>query len=188
MRTTIMRTTIGKTLLELIEGDITEQDTDAIINAAHPDLLGGAGVDGAIHWKGGIAILDECIRAGGCPIGEAVITTGGRLKARHVIHTVGPLYEEGDEYEEDLLACAYESCMRLAVRHNLRSLAFPSVSTGAFGYPMQEAAPVALRTVIGFLRNEAHDLSLVRFVMYAQEDPEAYSIYERVLQQLMSKD
>ena len=183
-----MRITIGKTLLELIEGDITEQDTDAVINAAHPDLLGGQGVDGAIHGKGGIAILDECIRAGGCPIGEAVITTGGRLKARYVIHTVGPVYEEGDEYEEDLLACAYESSLRLAVRNGLKSLAFPAISTGYFCYPMEAAAPVALRTVIGFLRNEVHDLSLVRFVLCAGEDPSAYSIYERILLQLISDE
>ncbi|MDQ3814457.1 MAG: macro domain-containing protein [Armatimonadota bacterium] len=183
-----MQTTIGRTRLELLEGDITEQDTDAIVNAARPDLLGGWGIDAAIHRKGGLRILDECIALGGCPIGEAVITTGGKLKARYVIHAVGPVYEEGDDYEEDLLTCAYESCLRLAAARRFTSLAFPSISTGAFCYPMAEAAHVALRTVINFLRQEEHNLSLVRFVLDAPEDPAAYSIYAQALSRLAGGD
>ena len=163
-----MQVVIGNTRLELAEGDITEQETDAIVNAARPDLLGGSGVDDAIHHSGGIQILDECIRIGGCPVGEAVITTGGNLKARYVIHTVGPVYEEGDDYEAELLACCYENSLRVAVEHDVRSIAFPSISTGAFLYPVEEAAPVALQAIVDFLKNEEHDLELVRIVLYPE--------------------
>jgi O-acetyl-ADP-ribose deacetylase (regulator of RNase III) len=161
-----MQTIITGTRLELVEGDITEQDLDAIVNSASPDLLGGSGVDGAIHRKGGIQILNECIRIGGCPIGEAVITSGGRLKARYVIHTVGPVYEEGDDYKADLLVCAYRNSLRVAVEHKLKSVAFPSISTGAFHYPVEEAAPVAVQAIVEFLTKEEHELELVRLVMY----------------------
>ena len=127
--------------IELVQGDITRQETDAIVNAANTTLLGGGGVDGAIHRAGGPAILDECKKIGGCPTGEAVITTGGRLKARYVIHTVGPVYRGGGAREAELLAAAYRNSLRVAKEHGLSSAAFPSISTGAYGYPRGGGRP-----------------------------------------------
>jgi len=170
---------VNQSVLELVEGDITRQDTDAIVNAANPSLLGGGGVDGAIHRAGGPAILAECRTLGGCATGDAKITTGGSLPARHVIHTVGPVYRrEGAEQAAALLASAYRRSLEVAAEHNLHSVAFPSISTGAYGYPLDEAAPVALRAVIDYL--EAHDepIHLVRFVLYG---PHAYRAYEQAL-------
>lgn len=168
---------IAEATLELVQGDITEQDTEAIVNAANPALLGGGGVDGAIHRAGGPEILAECRLLGGCPPGEARITTGGRLKARHVIHAVGPVYYGGGAGEPDLLAGAYRHSLELASEHGLRSVAFPSISTGAYGYPVEEAAPIALRTVIDYLR--AHpEIELVRFVLF---DTPTFATYERAL-------
>jgi O-acetyl-ADP-ribose deacetylase len=135
-----MKVQVGDTILELVEGDITEQATDAIVNAAHWDLAGGQGTDGIIHFRGGPAIMAECRKIGGCPIGGAVITTGGNLPARYVIHAVGPVYETGDEYEQDLLANAYQESLRRAVENGLKSVAFPSLSTGAFVYPHRTGA------------------------------------------------
>lgn len=172
---------------EIVEGDISEQDTDAIVNAAHWDLAGGQGTDGIIHFKGGPAIMAECRRIGGCPIGDAVITTGGNLKARHVIHTVGPVYDEGSELEYDLLAESYRSSLRVAVENGLRSVAFPAISTGAFCFPMRLAAPVALRAIIGFLRDEPHSLELVRLVLFADENPDAYAIHAAMLRELLAE-
>src|SRR5712691_353094 len=132
--TRAMQTTIGKTTLRLVTGDIADQDTDAVVTAAHWRLNKGTGTDGAIHTKGGPKIYEECRRIGGCPIGDAVITTGGKLKARHVIHTVGPVWRNGDEDEPKLLASAYRRSLEVAVQNGLRSISFPSISTGAFGY------------------------------------------------------
>jgi O-acetyl-ADP-ribose deacetylase len=156
--------------VQLIRGDITREATDAIVNAANSSLLGGGGVDGAIHRAGGPAILAECkaIRAsqGECPPGEAVVTTGGRLPARYVIHTVGPVWRGGDRREPEILASCYRISLRLAVENGVRSIAFPSISTGAYGYPVEKAAPVALSTVAAFLRMEKLAPGLVRFVLF----------------------
>jgi O-acetyl-ADP-ribose deacetylase len=168
---------IGTSKLKLIEGDITTQDTQAIVNAANTSLLGGGGVDGAIHRAGGPAVLEECKRLGGCPTGEARITTGGKLKARWVIHTVGPVYRDGRHREPELLAAAHESSLALASERGIQSVAFPSISTGAYGYPMEEAARIGLSTTIAFLRTHP-EIALVRFVLFG---PSAMHIYEEVL-------
>jgi O-acetyl-ADP-ribose deacetylase (regulator of RNase III) len=179
-----MRTTIGSTILELVEGDIADQDTDAVVTAAHWKLHGGDGTDGAIHSKGGPKIMEECRRLGGCPVGCAVITNGGNLKARHVIHAVGPIYIGDEERDSDLLRSAYQSSLRLAAEHGLRSISFPSISTGAFGYPMRLAAPVALRAIGDFLRTEKHSLELVRMVLYPTDHARARAIFEAAFKQL----
>src|SRR5580658_8193041 len=127
---------IGKTRLRLVTGDIAEQDTDAVVTAAHWRLNKGTGTDGTIHSKGGPKVYEECRKIGGCPIGDAVITTGGNLKARYVIHAVGPVWRGGDEDEPKLLASAYRRILHVAVENNLRSISFPSISTGAFAYPI----------------------------------------------------
>ena len=183
-----MRVAVGNTVLELVEGDIADQDTDAIVTAAHWDLRGGQGTDGSVHFKAGPELLAACYCIGGCPIGEAVITDGYRLKARHVIHAVGPVYDPGDEDEtaSALLAGAYRSSLRLAAEHGLRSIAFPSISTGAFVYPMRLAAPIALRAILEFLPREPHQIALVRVVLYPREAPAAYQIYAEALRQLLS--
>ena len=176
-----MRAEVGGTVLELVRGDITEQDTDAIVNAANSGLVGGGGVDGAIHRAGGPKIMEECRKFGGCPTGEARITTGGNLKARHVIHAVGPVYRGGSSGEERLLASAYRNSLQLAVENGLRNVALPSLSTGAYGYPLSDAAEIALSTVVEFLRNERHGLELVRFVLY---DDRTLGAFESALNRL----
>jgi O-acetyl-ADP-ribose deacetylase (regulator of RNase III) len=180
------QTQIGKTTLRLVTGDIADQDTDAVVTAAHWRLNKGTGTDGTIHTKGGPRIYEECQRIGGCPIGDAVITTGGNLKARHVIHAVGPVWRGGDEHESVLLASAYRRSLEVAVQHGLRSISFPSISTGAFAYPLRLAAPVALKTIIEFLKREQHDLDEVRMVLYTREDGRVYTIFEEALRQLLS--
>jgi O-acetyl-ADP-ribose deacetylase (regulator of RNase III) len=171
---------IGASTLELVEGDITQQDTDAIVNAANSSLLGGGGVDGAIHRAGGPQILEECRRIGGCPTGEARITTGGRLPAKWVIHTVGPVYRDGKHGEADLLASAYRNSLRLASARAIKTVAFPSISTGAYGYPLAEAARIALTTTRDYLKAHA-EIAAVRFVLFGQP---AYRAYEVVLAEL----
>lgn len=161
------------TRLELRRGDLTRQDTDAIVNAANNLLLGGGGVDGAIHRAGGPAILAACRGLGGCDTGDAKLTTGGLLPARWVIHTVGPVYRDGRSGEAALLASAYRRSLEVARAHALRSVAFPSISTGAYGYPIAEAARVAIDTVKTFLRGD-DSLALVRFVLFSQRDLDAY--------------
>lgn len=174
----------GGAVLELVQGDITEQDTDAIVNAANSGLAGGGGVDGAIHRAGGPKIMEECRRIGGCPTGEARITSGGDLEARYVIHAVGPVYRDGASGEERLLASAYLSSLMLAVENGLRSVAFPSLSTGAYGYPLPDAANVALGTVVEFLQNERHGLELARFVLF---DRHALQEYEKALDRVLPR-
>jgi O-acetyl-ADP-ribose deacetylase (regulator of RNase III) len=178
---------IGSTRLVLLQGDITEQTTDAVVNAANSGLMGGGGVDGAIHRRGGPAIMEECrrIRAerGGCPTGEAVITTGGRLPARYVIHAVGPVWTGGRRGEDALLASAYRAGLRLAAAHGLRSVAFPSISTGAYRFPVERAAAIALRTVRDVLLSEPHRLEEVRFVLFTAADLAAY---QRALGELVA--
>lgn len=169
-----MHTTISSTRLELVQGDITRQDTDAIVNAANSGLAGGGGVDGAIHRAGGPAIMEECRHVRPCPAGEAVITSGGNLAARYVIHAVGPIYRDGKSGESDLLADAYHNSLFLAAEHGLKSIAFPSLSTGAYRYPVRDAARIALGTVIAFLRDQPHSLELVRFVLFDAKTLETY--------------
>ncbi len=173
-----MERRFGGGTIELVLGDITRETTDAIVNAANSSLLGGGGVDGAIHRAGGPQILAECrairARQGGCPTGEAVITAGGRLAARHVIHTVGPVWRGGDRGEPGLLASCYRNSLRLAALHGLRTIAFPSISTGVYGYPVEEAAPVALEAVATFLAHESPAPERVRFVLFDKGTFEAY--------------
>lgn len=167
--------------IKIIQGDITEQETEAIVNAANPTLMGGGGVDGAIHRKGGPTILEECkrIRAtqypDGLPTGKAVITNAGRLKAKYVIHTVGPIWRGGGEGEADLLAQSYQSCLELAASRGIKSIAFPSISTGAYGYPLAEASRVALNTVKKFLEKEAAFDEVV-LVLFSKEVLEVYEV------------
>jgi O-acetyl-ADP-ribose deacetylase (regulator of RNase III) len=174
-------------LLELVRGDITEQATDAVVNAANPSLLGGGGVDGAIHRAGGPDILEECKRIvqtlPGCrlPPGQAVITTGGKLPAKYVIHTVGPVWRGGFEGEEGVLAAAYRSSLTLAREKGLRSVAFPSLSTGAYGFPVERAARVALRTLVEFLRQHPGAFQVVRMVLWSPQD---FEVYRRALEEL----
>lgn len=180
----ITERTVNKARLSIVQGDITRQATDAIVNAANSGLMGGGGVDGAIHRAGGSAILEECkqIRAerGRLPTGEAIITTGGNLKARHVIHTVGPVWHGGNREEADLLASAYRESLKLAINQGLKSVSFPSISTGAYGYPVEPAARIALQTVIDFLARD-DSLSEVVFVLF---DSRTYRVYTNTLQEL----
>jgi O-acetyl-ADP-ribose deacetylase (regulator of RNase III) len=168
--------------LRLVEGDITLQDTDAIVNAANSGLMGGGGVDGAIHRAGGPAILEECkkivAQQGRLPAGKAVITTGGNLRAKYVIHTVGPVWHGGDHDEPAVLASAYTESLMLAAANNLRRISFPSISTGAYGYPLAEAAGTALEAVRKFLAAGATSIREVTFVLYSRP---AYDAYAEVL-------
>ena len=181
-----MKVEIEGASLELVEGDITRQDTEAIVNAANNSLLGGGGVDGAIHRAGGPQILAESSKLGGCATGDAKITTGGRLAARYVIHTVGPVYQrEGPARAAELLASAYRRSLEVAAENGVKSVAFPSISTGAYGYPLGEAAPVALGTTIDYLVGQGPDgIELVRFVLYGQR---AYEVYRRALARLVEE-
>ncbi len=171
--------TINQARLAIIQGDITKQTTDAIVNAANPGLMGGGGVDGAIHRAGGPAILEECKQIvasqGRLPTGKAVITTGGNLPARHVIHTVGPIWQGGNTGEAALLESAYKESLKLAAEHNLGSISFPSISTGAYGYPLAEAARVATAAVVSFLREQVTSVKEVVFVLFDSRTYEAYS-------------
>ncbi len=169
----------GQTVVRFVQGDITDQDADAIVNAANSGLMGGGGVDGSIHRRGGPKILEECRRIRqsewpeGLPAGKAVITGGGSLKARYVIHTVGPMWRGGRRGEPEALAQCYAASLGLAVRHELRSVAFPSISTGAYGYPIREASRVALRAVKVFVEREGKPAE-VTFVVFRDGDLETY--------------
>ena len=176
-----MEVKINKSTLALVEGDITMEETDAIVNAANSRLAGGGGVDGAIHRAGGPSIMAECRKIGGCPTGRAVITTGGNLKAKFVIHTVGPVYQGGTKGEADLLKSAHLESLKLASVKKLKSLAFPAISTGVYGYPVNEAAHIALKTVIDYLR-EHGDIELVRFVLFGRK---TYDTFAEELKKLM---
>ena len=171
---------INKSILSLTEGDITKQDTDAIVNAANKTLRGGGGVDGAIHRAGGSQILEECIKIGGCETGEAVITTGGNLIAKYVIHTVGPVYRDGLHGEPRLLENAYCNCLNVASSNGIRSISFPSISTGAYRYPLENAAEIALKTAIDYLK-ENEDIELIRFVLFGDI---AFETYKKKLNEL----
>jgi O-acetyl-ADP-ribose deacetylase (regulator of RNase III) len=181
-----MQIRVGRAILELVEGDIVNQRVDAIVNAANNSLLGGGGVDGAIHLAGGPEILAQCRKLGGCRTGDAKITTAGRLPARYVIHTVGPIYwNVGSQLAAELLGSAYRRSLEVAAEHGVHSLAFPSVSTGAYGYPLEQAAPVALQTVSDYLSSAPNtSVDLVRFVLYSRR---AYDAYELALRQIVAE-
>ena len=170
---------IDAAIVRFIRGDITEIGADAIVNAANNTLMGGGGVDGAIHRKGGQKILEECKRIrveqwpNGLPTGKAVITTGGNLKAKHVIHTVGPIWHGGGDGEAGFLADAYTNSLKVAVQNELRTIAFPSISTGAYGYPVQEASHVAVKAAKHFLETE-DNLDEVVFVLFSDRDLKVY--------------
>jgi O-acetyl-ADP-ribose deacetylase len=176
---------IGNTRLGLVRGDITQQDVVAVVNAANTSLLGGGGVDGAIHRAGGPAILAECreivVAQGRCATGHAVITTGGRLLAKFVIHAVGPVWRGGGRGERKLLASAYRSSLVIAAERRISSIAFPSISTGAYGFPIEQAAEIALGTVRDFLARESHAITEARFVLFSDSD---LAVYEASLLRL----
>jgi O-acetyl-ADP-ribose deacetylase len=183
--TSYLRYRIGKlSLLELAQGDITREETDAIVNAANSSLLGGGGVDGAIHRAAGAALLEQCRKIrdqrGSLPAGQAVITGAGDLKAKYVIHTVGPVWNGGNVNEPQILESCYCNSLEEANRKGCLSVSFPSISTGAFGYPAALAAPIALRAVAGTLR-EPRSVTLARFVLY---DRETHGIYAAAAQEL----
>ena len=176
--------TINQAMLSIIQGDITLQTTDAIVNAANSSLMGGGGVDGAIHRAGGPAILEECkqivSRQGRLPTGKAVITTAGNMKTKYVIHTVGPIWHGGSHGEAELLASAYRESLKLAAKNNLSSISFPSISTGAYSYPIEEASRVALKTVTSFL-SETTSIKEVVFVLF---DVRTLDTYASALQEI----
>ncbi len=176
-----MRFLVHGSQVELVEGDIVAQDVDALVNAANSSLLGGGGVDGAIHRAAGPELLAACRTLGGCPTGEARLTRGYNLKARFVIHAVGPVYR-GHPRDAELLAAAHRSSLELARQHNLRSLAFPAISTGAYGYPFDEAGEVALETMRRYLGSHS-EIALVRFVLWGEP---ALAAYQRAAQKVLA--
>lgn len=170
---------VGNTKINFIQGDITDMDTDAIVNAANSSLMGGGGVDGAIHRRGGPRILEECKRLRarewpkGLPTGKAAVTSGGNLRAKYVIHTVGPIWHGGNQNEPELLAEAYRNSLKAAISKRLKTMAFPSISTGAYGYRIEKASRLALATVKDFLEKE-DNLDKVVFVLFSEDDLEVY--------------
>jgi O-acetyl-ADP-ribose deacetylase (regulator of RNase III) len=175
--------TFNDYIITWLRGDITAQQVDAVVNAANSSLLGGGGVDGAIHRAGGPAILDECrairARQGGCAAGEAVITSGGALSARHVIHTVGPVWRGGDADEEATLARCYTRSLELAQTHGASSVAFPSISTGAYRFPFDRAAHIAVTTAHRWLAQHPGALHKVRFVLFSDADAARFDVIAR---------
>ncbi|MBM4349946.1 MAG: macro domain-containing protein [Deltaproteobacteria bacterium] len=176
----MMKATVHQSVLEVVQGDITRQDTEAIGNAANSRLAGGGGVDGAIHRAGGLVIIAELSKKyKGCPTGSAVITGGGNLKAKYVIHAVGPRFS-GSPKDRELLSSAYRKSLELCTQNHISSIAFPSISTGVYGYPVDEASCIALQTVMNYLKDHP-EIKLVRFVLF---DSKTYSIYEETLKEL----
>ena len=175
-----MQVKIGPSVLELVEGDITQQDTEALVNAANERLRVGGGVDGAINRAGGPKIQEEARKIGHCPTGQAVITTGGNLRAKYVIHTVGPVYRDGQHGEPELLASAYRESLKAASAKGIKSLAFPSLSTGVYGYPIPDAARVALTAVKEYLA-EHPEIELVRFVLFGHP---TFTAFAEALQEI----
>jgi O-acetyl-ADP-ribose deacetylase len=172
--------TINGVTLALLRGNIVEVEVDAIVNAANAALAGGGGVDGAIHRAGGPTIMEECRKIGGCPTGSAVATPAGRLRANYVFHAVGPVYR-GRPEDARLLASAYQNCLNLAEQYQVKSIAFPSLSTGVYGYPLEEAAPIALQTVIEHIKKPT-SLQQILFVLFGAD---SYVAFERALEALI---
>jgi O-acetyl-ADP-ribose deacetylase len=172
--------TINGVTLALLRGNIVEMQVDAIVNAANSGLRGGGGVDGAIHRAGGPGIMEECRKIGGCPTGSAVATTAGKLPAKYIFHAVGPIYS-GSPNDERLLASAYQSCLNLAEQHQVKSIAFPSLSTGAYGYPLTLAAPIALRTIIEHIKKPT-GLQQVVVVLFGEA---SYKAHEKALAEIL---
>ena len=171
-----------QTKLRMIRADITKlTDVDAIVNAANRSLLGGGGVDGAIHRAAGPELLEECRGLHGCETGEAKITGAYRLPCRYVIHTVGPVWKGGNHGEAELLAGCYRNSLQIAVEHQIRKVAFPSIATGVYGYPMEEAARIAVRTVNQFVEDNPGKLDLIEWILF---DDQTYAVYEKTLGQL----
>ncbi|PAB60002.1 O-acetyl-ADP-ribose deacetylase [Anaeromicrobium sediminis] len=168
------------TKISIIKGNITKIKIDAIVNAANNSLLGGGGVDGAIHRAGGPDILKECKTIGGCPTGEARITGAGKLDAKYVIHTVGPIYRGGNNHEESLLYNAYNSSLTLGGENNIKTIAFPAISTGAYSYPIDEAADIAIKAILDFI-DKNNSLEEIMLVLFSQGD---YDLYERKLNRI----
>ncbi len=169
-----------KERMEIVEGDITKQKVDAIVNAANPTLLGGGGVDGAIHRAAGPELLEECKKIGGCPTGEARVTKGYRLPAKWVIHTVGPVWRGGNANEDELLASCYRNSLKAAKEIGAKTVAFPSISTGAYGFPMERASEIALKETAKFLENDDF-IEKVIFVCFGEK---AFSIYKETFKRL----
>jgi len=169
-----------KDRIEIVEGDITKQQVDAIVNAANTSLRGGGGVDGAIHRAAGPELLEECIKIGGCPTGEARVTKGYRLPAKYVIHTVGPIWKGGTSGEDQLLASCYRNSLKVAAELGVKSIAFPSISTGAYGFPMERATEIALKEVSEFLKKD-EGIEKVVFVCFGKE---AFRIYKEKFKKL----
>ncbi len=186
MEKQVVEVTINQAKISIIQGDITKQDTDAIVNAANSSLMGGGGVDGAIHRAGGPAILEECkqivARQGRLSTSKAVMTMGGNLKARHVIHTVGPIWYGGNKGEPELLASAYQESLKLAIEDQLCSISFPSISTGAYGYPVARASRVAIGAVIASLRQSVTSVREVVFVLF---DSQTFGVYSSALKEII---
>ncbi len=165
---------MGKLIIK--QGDITQEDVDVIVNAANSGLRGGGGVDGAIHWAAGPSVMQECRSIGSCPTGEAVITNGGNLKAKKIIHTVGPVWQGGSNGEPKLLENAYKNSMELAKANGLKKIAFPSIATGVYGYPIEKAAEIA----IGVAKKYLDDFTEVRFITFSNQD---FEIYQNLLKE-----
>jgi O-acetyl-ADP-ribose deacetylase (regulator of RNase III) len=176
-----MKMKINNTVLALVLGDITGEETDAIVNAANSGLRGGGGVDGAIHRAGGPSIMEECRKIGSCPTGQAVITGGGNLKTRYVIHTVGPIYRGGSRGEEELLKSAYLESFKRVTDKGLTSVSFPAISAGVYGYPLEEAAHIAITTAIDYVKDHK-EIELIRFVLFRQD---IYDVFLNELKKIM---
>lgn len=184
MNLPIIRARIHESTLELVEGDITRQTTDAIVNAANESLLGGGGVDGAIHRAAGPELLAETRTLGGCKTGDAKLSRGYRLPARYVIHAVGPVYRAGDARVAALLASAYRRSLEVAATRDIKTIAFPAISTGVYGYPLEEAAPIAIGVVCDFLAAQ-RQISLARFVLFGET---AYRAFGHALRERAERD
>jgi len=175
-----MQKIINGCVIEVVQGDLTKEDVDAIVNAANRSLLGGGGVDGAIHRAGGPSILEECRRLNGCDTGDAKITTGGNLPARHVVHTVGPVYRGGERGEPELLASCHMRSLEVARDNNLKTVSFPAISCGVYGYPIEAAARIAVGTVAEFVSANS-GFERIRFVLFG---PDTYAAFEKALQSI----
>ncbi|WP_053955731.1 O-acetyl-ADP-ribose deacetylase [Inediibacterium massiliense] len=175
--------TYKDTQIVVVQGDITKLKVDAIVNAANNSLLGGGGVDGAIHKAGGAEILEQCRKIGGCPTGEARITTAGKMISKYVIHTVGPIYRGGSNNESKLLYNAYFNSLKLATEYDIQTIAFPSISTGVYAYPIEEASDIAIKAVMDFLVKNSQITQIV-FVLFKEKD---FAIYKKKLDKIFCK-